>query len=432
MRTKIGVIGSRETADKIEDVGREFEDQADIFVYKYYDKKETIEILESCQDKVDVLLFSGQIPYSVAMNENKIKKPSVFIPRTGTSLYKAFWYIRDQGLDYRKISFDTIEQKAIEEVAKELGFTIEKLYVKSYPGDIDYNDLVKFHKELWEQNKINVAATCVSGPYRKLKEMGIPVVRLLPTCSLIREYINKAIYKGNVEKIRATQIAVQIIKIKNKNRNMSTEYEFLKLKNKLEEVLIQYTQENFGSIFPFGRDEYLIFSTRGAIGKYCDDFTIQHYIDKGDISDIHLASGIGFGNTVYQAEVNARIALEHATREEYNCTYVVDEAGAITGPITKKNNSLLTFDRIVTSTEDQRVASAIQISAAYVSKIKAIINKIGRNTIEAEELASYLGISVRSSRRILKQIVDANYAAIIASESRTSTGRPRQIYQINL
>lgn len=431
-KIKVGVIGSIETIDRIKDVLMEFEDKIEAFTYCYQHKSQTIDLLAQCQEQVDVLLFSGQVPYSIAKEQDKIRKPVVFIPRTGTSVYRAFWQMKDNHMDYSRVSFDTIPKEAIEEAIKDLGISMEKFYVKSYPGDIDYKELTGYHYDLWQQGEIYVAATCLSATYRSLKDLGVPVVRLYPTRPLIREYINKALYKGNVEKIKATQMAVQIVKMKNHSLGASSEYEFLKRKNRLEEGLIEYTQANFGSIFPFGRDEYMIFTTRGAIDGCGEAFTIPHFIKSESVLDIGVASGIGFGDTVHEAEDHARIAVDYAMKEENNCCFIVDEKGVLCGPIYEENSDPLSYDLAVSDNDIQRIAKQIQTSPTYVMKLRAIINKIGRNRMEAEELANYLGISVRSARRILKQVVDAGLGSVVANEQRSGTGRPRQIYEIQL
>ncbi|TCO70742.1 hypothetical protein [Marinisporobacter balticus] len=432
MKLRLGIVGAFDTVDKIKSVGQKLDQQILIKTYPYKHKNETIEILKKHQNEVDVLLFSGQVPYFFAKGEGVIHKPAVYIPRTGTSVYRAFWQMRDSGIDYRKMSFDTIDEMAIDEVINELDIPMKKRFAKPFSEDIDYDELLDFHYQLWKEKKINIAITCISKVYEQLKERNVPVYKLYPTTSLIREHVNKAIYKGDVEKIKGTQIAVQIVKVKNKIQSMSSQYEFLKLKNKLEEGLIPYTQENFGSLFPFGRDEYLIFTTRGAIAKKCENFDLVKYLQYQDASKIKLASGIGFGNSVHEAEANARIALGYALEEERNSCFIVDEKGNILGPIKENNDGALSYELAVTDKEMQEMAEQIKISATYISKIKSIIEKMGSNKMNAEELANYLGISIRSGRRILKQMTDAGYGKVIATKSVASAGRPRQIYEILL
>ncbi|MCT4617915.1 MAG: hypothetical protein N4A62_00765 [Marinisporobacter sp.] len=432
MKLKLGIIGPVDTVNKIESVTEKFSEEIESIPYPYKDKNETIEILRKHQGEVDVLLFSGQVPYFRAKENGVIHKPAVYIPRRGSSVYKVFWQMKECSIDYTKISFDTIDELAIDEVIKELNIPMERVFVKPFSEDIDHETLLDFHYKLWKEKKINIAVTCVSMVYEKLKELNVPVFKLYPTASLIREYVNKAIYKGDVEKIKGSQIAVQIVKIKNKTSNMASQYEFLKLKNKIEEGLISYTQENFGSLFPFGRDEYMIFTTRGAISAQWKSFELYQHLQIEDVSKIKLASGIGFGNSVHEAEANARIALGHGIDEDENCCFVVDEKGKITGPIRENNDASLSYDITVVEKEIKEMAEKIKISATYISKMKSIIKRTGKNEMSAEELANYLGISVRSGRRILKQITDAGYAEIVATKSIASSGRPRQIYKLLL
>lgn len=429
MKIRLGIVGALDTVDKIKNIAKEFEDQIKVVVYSYQDKKEVVKLLENSENQVDAFLFSGQVPYVVSEMTKAINKPRVYIPRTGTSLYKAFWGMQEQGIDYRNVSFDTIQKKAIEEVVNELNITIDSLYVKTYCEDIDYLEIVDYHYNLWKEKKITVATTCLSITYKELKELGVPVIKLYPTNSLIRECIQEAIYLGDAEKIKATQIAVQIFKIKNKG--ISSEYEFLKLKNLLEKVLINYTQNCFGYVFPFGRDEYLMFSTRGAIKGQCQKLDLYKNLKVDDNRiEIKIASGIGFGNTAYEAETKARIALGYSIEEKnYNCCFMVDENGIITGPIGEIQENL-SYDLAVVDEEIQLIAKKIQISTTYISKIKSIIQRIGTNKMNAEVFANYLGISERSGRRILKQITDAGYAKIIANESTSNIGRPKQLYEI--
>jgi hypothetical protein len=432
MRIKLGIIGDHDTVKKIVEVAEEFNDKVDIFPHSYEYKEETLELLNKCQDKVDVIIFSGHVPYFIAKFANAIKKPAVYIPRVGTSILKAFWEINSDGIDCRRISIDSVKENSVDEITKELNITIERLYVISYEENISYDELAERHYKLWKDNKINAAVVGLTKTYERLKKLGVPVYKLMPTTFLIREYINKAIYEASVKKIKATQVAIKIVKIKNRNSNMSSEYEFLKIKNKLEKALIEYTKNILGSVFPLVRDEYLIFATRGAIDNELNTSEFQKHVEiEGDLG-ITFASGIGYGNTVYNAEFNARIALDYAMKKDYSCLYVVDQQGTISGPISNGSDELLTYELAATDKKVQLIADKLNISPAYVSKIMAIIQKTCKNTFDAEELSNYLGVSTRSARRILNTIVDGGYGEVIAKESKAKTGRPRQIFEIKI
>lgn len=130
MKIKLGIIGEKDTINP--------------YYFTYVNKIEVIDILLTYQNNIDVIFFSGSDPYYYAKNINAIIKPAVYIPRVETNIYEVLWKIRDE-------------------------------------------ELVSFHYDLWKNNKINAAVTGISGAAKKLRELGVPALRLYPTIPLIRE-----------------------------------------------------------------------------------------------------------------------------------------------------------------------------------------------------------------------------------------------------
>lgn len=435
MNLKLGVIGSKDTVEKILVVAEEFRDKVEFIPFKYRDKSETIEITKKSQKNSDILLFSGEAPYTIASNAGVIKKPAVYIPRTGTSFYSVLWKIRNDNINIKRISTEVLLKEEAIEAMEELGIVFEEIYDYkfNYSFDFEQKELIDFHYNLWKDGKIDAAVTGFTTIFNALKKKGVPIYKLYPTKPLIREHIGKAIMLGKVKKVQAAQIAVQVVKIRNRGENFSSDYEFMMVKNKLESVLIQYTRENFGSLFPLGRDEYAIFTNRGSIENMYNilDFQSNNYIEGN--SKIILSSGIGFGNTVYGAEMNARIALGHSLKRDYDCTFLMDESGNVSGPFSSEDNIRLTYDMSSGKSEEIReISEKTSLSPAYISKLRALIEKINRNILDANVVSSYLGISTRSARRILNILVESGFGEVKYTESKAKTGRPRKIYEINI
>ncbi|WP_432402926.1 hypothetical protein [Wukongibacter sp. M2B1] len=435
MNLKIGVIGSEDTVEKILTVTKEFQDKAEFVPFKYTDKSETIELTQKSQENSDILIFSGQGPYTIALNAEVIKKPSVYIPRSGTSFYRTLWQMRDDNIDIKRISTDVLLAKEVVETMEELDIVLDKTYTYDfkYTFDFEYNELADFHYNLWKDEKIDAVVTGFTKIFLLLKEKGIPIYKLYPTKPLIREYINKAILLGRVKKVQDAQVAIQVIKIRNRGENFSSDYEFMMIKNKLESTFIQYTRDNFGALFPLGRDEYLIFTNRGSIENIYNilDFQSNTYM-VGD-SKVILSSGIGFGDTIYEAEINARIALRHSLRKDYDCTFLMDELGNVSGPFSSEDNMRLTYDMSSGKNEEIReISEKTSLSPVYISKLQALIVKINKNILDANVVSSYLGISTRSARRILNVLVKFGFGEVKYTESKAKTGRPRKIYEINI
>ena len=80
----------------------------------------------------------------------------------------------------------------------------------------------------------------------------------------MKEVVEKLLYKINTQIISDSTIAVQVVKSISCENDLY-QYETLKRKGALELKLLEYVQKIQGSLFNFGRDEYIIYSTQGAI-----------------------------------------------------------------------------------------------------------------------------------------------------------------------
>jgi len=432
---KIGIIGSEDTVDKILELSDEFKNQVEFVSLKYKDKSETLSLVHEGQAHSDVMLYSGQAPYMMAYHAGVIEKPSLYIPRSGTSLYKALWAINKDNIKLNGISTEALPEKEIIETLNELDVTLDRVYFNdiNFARDLSYVELSDFHYNLWKDGKIDVALTGFTKVFQILKERGMPAYKLYPTIHLIREYINKAILLGKVNSIQKTQTAVQVIRLRSRKEQKSNNYDFDMIKNKLESTLIKYTRDNLGSLFPSGKDEYLIFTNRGSIEQTYNFFDFKNEWDREDTLNTILSSGIGYGDNVHEAELNSRVALEHSLGKDFDCTYLMDESGNITGPFSDEKSEVLTYD--VSAGKDEKIrgiAEKTSLSPAYISKIQNLISKLNRDELDATVVSSYLGISDRSARRILGALVESGFGEVMHSESKAKTGRPRKIYKIRL
>ena len=433
MEIRIGIIGPQDSVEKIMEVAKLFDTVADFVTEIYNDYSDLEQLTLQIQKKCDVLLFSGEAPYSVALNKGILEKPTVFIPREGTSFYRTIWEVHRNQSNFKRLSSDVVSAEVVEEAMEELGIPYDETYHINYNFGIDYNALIEYHKDLWDSGTIDAAITGFTGVYEALKVLGVSVYKVYPTKSLIRESIDRAILLGQVKKEKDAQMAIQVVKLRISDENASSAYTFMLMRNHLEKVLIQYTQQNFGALFPFGRDEYLIFTNRGAIENIAEIFEMQFNQFSNSVQHLIVASGIGFGHTVYDAEMNARNALSYAMQKKHHCIYLKDEKGILTGPFTSEANKWLSYNLM--SGKDSAISEISEksnLSPTYISKLQGLIHKINRKVVDVNTVANYLGISPRSARRILTNLVESGYAQIDYSESKAQTGRPRKMYTLRL
>ncbi len=439
MKIRLGLVGPTDAINLISEVIDEHEDTFECIsmVHTIYRESisEMIAAVDDSLDRVDALLFTGEMPYTIVSNRLQLRKPSFIVPFNTACVYKVLWHIIESGISLDRISFDMIEPKEIYETLLEVGLNKPEVYTSQYePGkEVDPMVMADWHYNLWKEGKINAAITCLYSAYRVLKEKGVPAFRAIYPKATIRQTLEDIIHEITKNRLKIMQIAVVLVNIDNFNKvvkKSGSEYFIQKTKLELYNILLDFAQSIQGAVFSFAGDDYIIFSTRGSILNGTMDYKNMSFVDEvRDKLDVTISCGIGFGKTVYDSEKSARTGISHAKAAGGNCIYIVEDDGSLTGPLGQEN--MLRYS-LHYSEETLDTARAAGISAAYVQKLKAIREALGEDTVSASKLASYLKVTDRSARRIISNLVKTGFAQVASEENPGRKGRPRKIYSINL
>lgn len=427
---KIGIVGPSDSVDKVIGVIKEYYPYVNIIVYKKDKVEEVLEIINDCILKSDGILFTGSAVLGEAERYTKIDKPHEAITRNDSSIMKSFWDIITDNKKIDRVSIDIVEEGLVKEVANEFGVEIRELYTMPYKLDISENEYLKRHIELWEEGKVNIIISALSAVYNELKARGLPVYRLNITTPLIKFSMQNLINEISTKQIKANQIAIQILKIKNIKQDIISQYDNLIKKNIVEKELINYIKEVQGSLFQMDTDKYIIFGTRRTLEDDAVVNSFQNKIEDFEKKGITIYSGLGFGSTGWNAEYNARNALEMAEKQAVAAFYIIDENNKIRGPINGENET--NYEICVLDEEMNDKAKQLGVSATYLSKILSIMRKEDKKTFSSDTLGHYLGITERSARRILDKFVNTGYGEVVTSTVDKGIGRPKKIVKINL
>src|SRR5699024_8608289 len=130
------------------------------------------------------------------------------------------------------------------------------------------------------------------------------------------------------------QIAVQVIT----PEDFSTldKYEYQQSKLNLEQQFHHYAKASNGTMI-HQKEMYYLYSTKQFLNH---PSTFTHFFNLMDELDFQLFSGIGFGKSVYQAEINAEKALASSRLEESGNLYILDDQYQLRGPFTHASFSL--------------------------------------------------------------------------------------------
>ena len=425
---KVGIIGPSDSGYKIKQYINEVDKDLDVILYIREKAVEALEVIESCEDECDAIIFTGCGVAEAVKSKYDVKKPHSFVSRGGTSITKAFWEIRNANMSLERFSIDVVENEILEDILKEIEINSKEVFSLPFSNEIDEMEYAKWHIDLYRKNKIDVMLTGFANVYNELKKDGYPVFRLEATRPLIKVCYEKIKSKYALNKAQNSQIGVEILSLIDYKGSNDNYYSNMIKKSDLDKVIVEYVRSIQGSLFNFGRDEYIIFAHRGAIDdevNYNKLFTLQKDIKNRGFS---LGVGIGIGNTAYQAETNGYKALKRCLDSKDSEIYLIDENDIIRGPLGTNNElsySLVTSDEYL-----MEISQKTSLSCESISKIIAISETRQSKVYDTKELADYLDISDRSARRILNKIVEADLGRVYAKETSKGGGRPKNLIEI--
>lgn len=429
MKIRLGIIGVEDNLKLMESVAKEYSEFI-TFPFLHATLEEIIDILDKHQHDVDMWLFSGYLPYSVARQWGKVSKPMFFVTYTGSCLYKALYHaLYENRVNINELSFDCFAPTEIKQIAEELGVSFNADYLKQYDKSAE---IVEHHYELWKKGKTKAAVTSIWVVSNELKKIGVPVFRVNPTKTAIHSAMNVALRTYELMIFKERQIAVQLLEIVTLSglaMDMYSSDEYYHKELQVTQKLLKYTKIVHGSLKKVSPGRYIIFSTRGALSKITQDFTTVPDLEEiQQLSQRAVTCGIGIGQSAYEAEIHAGKALLRAKEYGNGTWMVLFDNKKISGPMGKSGKIEYSYE----STQFQTISEQTSLSVSTISKIDSFLKTIGKTEITAHELAEHMQIIPRSARRIIDQLMKKGFAKEIAEETSHPRGRPRKIYQITL
>jgi len=427
---RLGIIGVEDNLQWLISVVKEYSEFECIPFLHFYEK-DVISILEAHSNDVDMWLFSGVFPYSVAEKWGRVHKPMFYVPYTGTSLYKTLYRILyHHHLDINQLSFDALKTSELQQIFEELDIDYSSSHLYEEPKSIE--DVVEYHERLWKKGQTAAAVTCTWQVQKELEKRGVPVFRVKHTKSAVTSVLDEALKTQEMLRFKDRQIAVQIFEVdlfSSLSISSFSSDEMYNMEIKNTQKLLKYAKRIQGSLKTVSPGCYVIFTTRGELSDITDNFSVIPPIDEmEDIAKGKITCGIGIGQSAYDAEMMARNALLQARKHGKENWMVAFDNKTFKGPLGKKESLTYSYN----DKDMQAISEQTSLSVATISKIDSILLKMGRSEITCQDLATKLQILPRSARRIMSQLEKSGYAEEIGEETPHPRGRPRKVYRVLL
>ncbi|MCM2532804.1 hypothetical protein NDK43_10910 [Neobacillus pocheonensis] len=430
---RVGVVGPEWSVERILCLAKEFEQGMEFLAYPYEEPEETKKFVLDNEHTIHVWLFSGKLPYDIAEKILGSNENLLYIRHTESTLYKSLLnIIYSQEKLITRLSIDIPSSTNLfEESVEQLNMTFNEIYVKKFElDDINMEQLLQFHLDLWESRKTEGALTSFPAVYKQLKEAGVPVDWISTSRMEIRQTLRILTEKIKGFYFKDTQIGVEIIEIEHFEsiiQKAKSPYYLQHLELRLKEILLNLSEQLNGSLIEKGNGKYVIFSSRGAIEREIP--MLEQTIELLSLeSDTRIAVGIGFGETVFSAEMNAQLSIRQSKEMPDRKILMVQENGKIIESFGKEEEITYSY-----RTDDQDFLQKLKkgnISVKTFHKIDALIRRMNWNDFTTKSLAAHLQMTERNARRIVTDLCEVDLAECIGEESSSFRGRPSKIYRL--
>ncbi|MGZ9584373.1 hypothetical protein [Paenibacillus marinisediminis] len=402
---------------------------------KGYRKEEDADKLAlSLVGKVEVIVFTGPVPYQLAIAHQTLPLPLLFVPLSSSVLYRSLLRL-DRLSGDRCYSVDTLSKSVLKSALKELGIANTEWPV--YEGDPypTVFELVQYHLAVYRSGHSHGALTSVRSVAVHLRKEGVPCEWIQPSEQDIIVTLERALLSTEWRRNKEAQIVIGYIHISESMKqipDLHTELEDKRSKADIQHIILNFAKSLEGHIQQLNEREYMLVTSRGIFERETGGYKYIPLSNKAQHQKVNghkISIGIGFGYTAGDAGNHARHSLRLALDSGGETCFIVREDASIVGPLEMSIPN--EFNLSLVDTELIKRAEAAGMTSLYLSKLMAHTVRSGQLDYYAQELSETLGVTVRTVHRFLLAWTDAGLVEIIGEEKGASRGRPRLRYRIS-
>lgn len=417
MATKIAVIGPADFMHNITLLAEQIKD-VQIVPYIYSRPEESDSITRNLKP-CDVVFYSGGLPYYFSSEARKqLTIPATYMEQDEMVIAVTLLSVaHNKNISLEHLSVDVLDYSSFSNVLNDIGAPQAVHHVIDFagmfPSNFDIEKIVQFHQKLYQSGKTKMALTSIYSVYDQLVERGVPAQRMIdPSRALLRGLLDAKAEAELVKKHAAT-IAVCHMRF------------FSSLKYP-DETVDRFANAIKASVQQRGESAVSLFSTRGDIEKIINTDVFHQFLQSWEY---RIAVGFGYGETASDAEEHAKIAQRFADHEKTSCGYILTETKELYGPYPDN----VKFQRLINDHPDLvRLAKAVKISPANLSKIIQFSRSRQSLQFTAADLSAYLEVTRRSAERMIKKLADHGSIKVVGEEMTYTQGRPRALYELDI
>jgi len=424
----IGVVGAPDSVSLLQQVADELELDEPLVTRTYQAPEEALELANELDVVSHVVLFTGRLPYLIALASGSLRARLQYVPHEGTDLYRTLaGILLESGRGLPRLSLDSIDPELVGETFADLGLDppehVLELPLPGKRSGFDSTRLSGRHAELYRGDEVELCLTCVKSVHQELERQGVPSVRIVHSRLVLSESLRRASLSVQLVHAEAASLAVCVVELTPSARSLDGGG--AAKGNVARDIARRYAELLGGTVTTVDRNEAVIHTSRGVVERHVRmDPADRSSLLRTEYRDM-VNVGIGLGETTQTAGMQARRALTFAKRHSVPCLYTDD------GLIIPIHGDGARIPSRGLGPRWRRTAEQLGLAPATLHKLVEALRVLNPSAFTARQLAAAYGVQSRSARRL---IVDLDRVGLIhptGTEQGPGAGRPQTVYRFD-
>jgi len=369
--------------------------------------------------------LAGPVPYTASREllppglQVGVIRPSVL------DLTLALYRAQERGWGRTPISIDTFPAEAVDAGATALDLDPDVIDCLPYAPTQSVQDIVEFHRSAY--HRFGERGYVISGraAVRDLLAGDVPIVSGMPVPATIRTELHELALRIESERASAQRFAAGVFVVA---RSADEERARIGLMN-----LLLNTPEFAGAwIENRGRRGVVVFAHKALFERITRNWVaVPALAEAATALGVHISAGFGVGVSARNCVVLAEQAAARAELASEPCAYLFEDSGVIIGPM-GPGGEALRFSYREHGDDIEQLAKSVGLSAATVSRLAALDDELDGRAISPGELASQLGITDQSGRRLIRTLDAGGLVSVEGTAQHHPKGRPTRLYRLRI
>ncbi|MEU4426839.1 helix-turn-helix domain-containing protein [Actinoplanes sp. NPDC024001] len=384
---------------------------------------------EQIRDRVAGLLASGSldgmllglVPFSRARDMIPAGLPVAVTRSAALDLALAWARARGNGWPATPVSIDTFSDETVAEVATALDLDRSAIATLPFEAGQSIADVVAFHRDHLARHGSRYVISVRTGVAAALDGQAA-VLHALATPGTIRADLHELVLRVRRRRADEQRFAAAVFRTPETGTRAA-------LRQALRDVpeLADAWVEEHGARGVVAFAPAAVFES--LTGHWVSAPIAWHGKASGAATPTEGAvAGFGIGPSARRSVALAEQAADRAEQDGTSAAYLITDEGVMIGPMGASGPALTYTYRQHGGLES--LAARAGLSPATLSRLAALERSLAGRPISPSELATSLGITDPSGRRLIRKLADADLVSQEGSTQPYHKGRPTRLYRL--